>query len=376
MEEKEKEVKETKEVVLEKYNTKSWFKSGFTGFLLGLAVILPGISGSTIAILFKLYDKLLYSVSNIFKKFKVCFLFLLPILLGGLIGFILGFFVIQNVIENYTFIVVSIFGGLMLGAAPEIVQVIKKEKITPLRISLVLIGLAIPIVLSASFASIQELDVSYLFNDFPWWIHIVAFLVGILISLTQIIPGLSATVLLMSIGFFQPMMGAVHFDTLINQPIWILFFLMFILGFVVESVTLDDESNQKIDNYELSSNQFMQQGTLTGAYANAVQDAAKNEAGAMNGFLGVGMMNMATGGMMGGVVANAGNTQVNHGNTQVYDPYANQAAQLNQARGVDTSQNSVSQQQERAVKGVSFCPNCGIPTNGANFCSNCGAKLK
>lgn len=233
MEEKEKEVKETKEVVLEKYNTKSWFKSGFTGFLLGLAVILPGISGSTIAILFKLYDKLLYSVSNIFKKFKVCFLFLFPILLGGLIGFILGFFVIQNVIENYTFIVVSIFGGLMLGAAPEIVQVIKKEKITPLRISLVLIGLAIPIVLSASFASIQELDVSYLFNDFPWWIHIVAFLVGILISLTQIIPGLSATVLLMSIGFFQPMMGAVHFDTLINQPIWILFFLMFILGFVV-----------------------------------------------------------------------------------------------------------------------------------------------
>ena len=149
-----------------------------------------------------------------------------------------------------------------------------------------------------------------------------------------------------------------------------------IVGFVVESVTLDDESNQKIDNYELSSNQFMQQGTLTGAYANAVQDAAKNEAGAMNGFLGVGMMNMATGGMMGGVVANAGNTQVNHGNTQVYDPYANQAAQLNQARGVDTSQNSVSQQQERAVKGVSFCPNCGIPTNGANFCSNCGAKLK
>ena len=32
----------------------------------------------------------------------------------------------------------------------------------------------------------------------------------------------------------------------------------------------------------------MQQGTLTGAYANAVQDAAKNEAGAMTGFLGVG----------------------------------------------------------------------------------------
>lgn len=147
-----------------------------------------------------------------------------------------------------------------------------------------------------------------------------------------------------------------------------------IVGFVVESVTLDDESNQKIDNYELSSNQFMQQGTLTGAYANAVQDAAKNEAGAMNGFLGVGMM--------GGVATNAVNPQATPGNTQAYDPYANQAAeQLNQARAVAAGQavnpqQSQSQQQAPATQGASFCPNCGTPTTGGNFCTNCGTKLK
>ena len=73
MEEKEVNLKETEpkeEVTLERYNGKNWFKSAFTGLLLGLAVILPGISGSTIAILFKLYDKILYAVSNIFKRFK------------------------------------------------------------------------------------------------------------------------------------------------------------------------------------------------------------------------------------------------------------------------------------------------------------------
>lgn len=144
-----------------------------------------------------------------------------------------------------------------------------------------------------------------------------------------------------------------------------------IVGFVVESVTLDDESNQKIDNYELSSNQFMQQGTLTGAYANAVQDAAKNEAGAMNGFLGVGMMNMASGGMMGGVAANAVRPQGVAGNVQNYDPYANQAAeQLNQARAV------AGVQQATVAPTGSFCPNCGTPSNGGNFCTNCGTKLK
>ena len=236
MEEK-KEVNDTQEtkqeITLEKYNTKSWFKSAFTGLLLGLAVILPGISGSTIAILFKLYDKLLFAVSNIIKKFKKSIIFLLPIGIGAIIGFVVGFFVVQSVIEDYTFIVVCIFGGLMLGAAPEIYQVIKKEKVTPIRISLLLIGLAFPVCLSAIFANIPELDISSTFEVFPWWIHVVALLIGAVISLTQIIPGLSATVLLMSIGFFKPMMGAVHLDVLLNEPEWILFFFLFVVGFIL-----------------------------------------------------------------------------------------------------------------------------------------------
>lgn len=73
-----------------------------------------------------------------------------------------------------------------------------------------------------------------------------------------------------------------------------------ILGFAVESVTLDDESEKKIDSYELSSNAFMQQGTLVNAYSNAVQDAAKNANGAANGFMGIGMMNMSSGGTVSG----------------------------------------------------------------------------
>ena len=50
-------MEDSNEVVLEKYNLKSWFKSSVLGFFIGLAIIVPGISGSTIAILFKLYNK-------------------------------------------------------------------------------------------------------------------------------------------------------------------------------------------------------------------------------------------------------------------------------------------------------------------------------
>ncbi len=129
-----------------------------------------------------------------------------------------------------------------------------------------------------------------------------------------------------------------------------------ITGFVVESVTLDDESNKKIDNYELSSNTFMQQGTLTGSYADALKDAANNPNGAVNGMMGVGMVNMASNGAVNSATAGAFAAQA-PGVTQ----------QDLQGAAVTTT----------ASTGTSpkFCPECGSPTNGRKFCANCGNKL-
>ena len=112
-------------------------------------------------------------------------------------------------------------------------------------------------------------------------------------------------------------------------------------GFAIESVTLDDESNKKIDEYEHNSNSMMQQGRVL----NVMEAAASNPNGAANGFMGVGMMNMASGGMGTGVMANAFNNNNNNNN--------------NAAAGGDAK----------------FCPECGAQISGGKFCTNCGAKL-
>lgn len=135
-----------------------------------------------------------------------------------------------------------------------------------------------------------------------------------------------------------------------------------LVSFAVESVTLDDDSTKKIDNYELSSNSFMQQGTLVGAYANAVQDAANNANGAANGFVGVGMMNMASGGMVGGTAAAPFQGQ-GVSAQQAIDPFAKQApAAPVQAAVVSEPVNGIK------------CPNCGTMTTG-KFCPECGTKV-
>lgn len=134
-----------------------------------------------------------------------------------------------------------------------------------------------------------------------------------------------------------------------------------LVGFVVESVTLTDESEKKIDNYELSSNSFMQQGTLVGAYANAVQDAANNANGAANGFMGVGMMNMASNGMVGGTAQAPFQQQQGFTAAQVQEQQPAQQAAPVQAVVATPASNTWE------------CPNCKKQVDG-NFCSECGAK--
>ena len=147
-----------------------------------------------------------------------------------------------------------------------------------------------------------------------------------------------------------------------------------LVGFIVESVSLDDESSKKIDNYELSSNSMMQQGALVGAYANAVQDAAKNDGGAAQGFMGVGMMNMASGGMMGGV-AQAPFANQNQAPQTPIDPF--QKPEVKEEPVVEEAKEKVAAPTEEVkVEATTpkFCSNCGTPVTG-KFCSNCGQQI-
>ncbi len=142
-----------------------------------------------------------------------------------------------------------------------------------------------------------------------------------------------------------------------------------ILGFAVESVTLDDESEKKIDSYELSSNAYMQQGTLVGAYSNAVQDAAKNANGAANGFMGIGMMNMSSGGVVSGATTgpwqNTANSVIKKQEEEKVETVENNSVKL------DTWQ---CPNCKKEVKG-NFCSECGAKKTSERFCQNCGKKV-
>ncbi len=224
-------------------NFKEVLISIFVGFSIGLSVIVPGISGSAIAIIMKVYDKMMYSFSNIFKKFKLCFVFLIPILVGIVAGFGIGFVLVKLLLETIPFITICFFVGLMVGTFPILFKEIKGEEKTMNRKLLFLAGVLVPLLISAIsiFANSDRGLIGLSFG------HYLLFLVlGVLISLTQIIPGLSATVLLMMFGYYKSILDNVGFELLKNFDI-MLVYIMLVVGFVVGILLFSKVINRLLD---------------------------------------------------------------------------------------------------------------------------------
>ena len=227
------------QIALIKYNKKTWCKSAVLGFFVGLAVIVPGISGSTVAIIFKLYDQFLYALGNLFKRFKECFTFLLPIGIGLLVGVVLGFFGVKALLKILPFSIVCLFAGLMVGAFPAVNDEIKNAERNVQRTLLFILGLIIPVALgclSALFtvgATTETTGATAIFDGVQWWQPLLAIVIGYVLGITQIVPGLSASAVLMALGWFSALMESVSFEYWLANPAIFLVYLGLGIGFLL-----------------------------------------------------------------------------------------------------------------------------------------------
>lgn len=155
-----------------------------------------------------------------------------------------------------------------------------------------------------------------------------------------------------------------------------------LVSFIVESLTLDDKSKEKIDNYEIGGDAYQQQGVMTGAYANAVQNAANNSNGAANGFMGIGMMNMASGNAFGGVANGNGAAPMTpqqdaatKAQTPVKPEVPVEAPATPEVVEEKPQNNSWKCSKCGTENTGKFCAECGEKKLEAKFCTNCGNKL-
>ena len=95
------------------------------GAVIGIANVIPGVSGGTMAVSMGIYNKLISSVSHLFSQFKKSIRTLLPILIGCVIGIVCFTYAIKYLLTNQPLPTCLTFLGLILGGVPVLIREMK-----------------------------------------------------------------------------------------------------------------------------------------------------------------------------------------------------------------------------------------------------------
>lgn len=181
------------------------------GAMVGVANIIPGVSGGTMMVSMGIYQKIIGAINNLFKEFKKSVLTLLPILIGMVLGIGVFSFVIPWCLEVYPFPTSFCFIGLILGGVPAIIkptrESLAKEKKS---ISVPhIIAFIFFFVLAIVMAAMNETETSSASFDLNIGFVITIFIVGVVAAATMVIPGVSGSLVLMILGFYSGIMESV-----------------------------------------------------------------------------------------------------------------------------------------------------------------------
>ena len=207
------------------------------GVVIGVANIIPGVSGGTMMVSMGIYDTLIHCITHLFKEFKKSIRTLLPYAVGMLVG-ILALASLSNWgLENHPLPTNTLFIGLILGGLGPLLKKVDRKKINAAAVIAFIAMFALII-----WMGIQRKDSIQNAETIQMDVFQALLMVGIgmIASATMIIPGVSGSLVLMLLGYYKPVVnalstlkdGLLHMDfSLMGQPIMML--LPFLAGIVL-----------------------------------------------------------------------------------------------------------------------------------------------
>ncbi len=186
-------------------------KTFFKGIIVGLGAVAPGLSGSILLVIFGLYQKIVETVSRIFKNFKKNMLFLIPLVLGIGLGIIIFSRLIVIPLNAYKTQTHYAFLGLILGALPTLFKEVRKEGLKKRHYASACaafaFGAAFFILNSEAFPSITQ----------PSFFQSVG--LGLAVAAAYLVPGVDSFAILSTFGLYELWLNSINnFDFSVLLP--------------------------------------------------------------------------------------------------------------------------------------------------------------
>jgi len=178
------------------------------GAALGMAFVIPGFSGGTMAVILKIYDRLLNAISLNINKLKKNFFFLLFLAVGMAAGVFATAVGLSWLFENHPVPTSLVLTGIVLGSLPAIwKECTSEKKFNPVNIIPMAAALAVMVVMF--FLERADMEAAAAATEFSPLLAVKLALGGIVAAVSMVIPGLSGSLMLTIMGQYETAITAV-----------------------------------------------------------------------------------------------------------------------------------------------------------------------
>ena len=176
------------------------------GMVVGIANIIPGVSGGTMMVAMGLYDRLIHAITHLKSEFKESMKLLIPIFAGAGIAIIALSRLFEFLLATWPIPTNFAFFGLIAGSLPFIFKKVKGHKVTVSKIIpfLIFFGVVILMALLGETGGASA-DVSFGFVNV-----LKLFGVGVIAAATMVVPGVSGSMMLMLLGYYDTILKAIN----------------------------------------------------------------------------------------------------------------------------------------------------------------------
>ena len=183
---------------------------GVKGFIMGIANIIPGVSGGTLALTLGIYERFIGAISHFFSNLKENIKFLLPIAIGLCLAILSMSRVIDYSYEHFPIPTTLFFVGLVIGGIPMLYHKVKGKKEGKQISSWIILLMTFSLVIVMAFADqLFGTTAKVNLSGLNLWGYLILFCVGVIAAATMVIPGVSGSLVLMLLGYYYPILKIV-----------------------------------------------------------------------------------------------------------------------------------------------------------------------
>lgn len=214
---------------MEEKSVKNFFLNVLKGALMGIALIIPGFSGGTVAVVLGIYYGLVSAVSGLFRHFSRNFLYLLPFAIGMVLAVVALIVPISAALEYLPLPTICLFVGLMLGGVPPIAaEAGKPNKFAYVAAFIIACAVAVGL---CFIPALGDADRSASPTAGTYFSLLG---VGFTGACGFVVPGISGSMILMVLGYYNYILGAGReLLSLTNVGTNILIILVFAVGVII-----------------------------------------------------------------------------------------------------------------------------------------------